>query len=103
MWLNRSEVLSKLKEHDAPFSNLFEHGSLSVEVYPPKESDLQQPHEQDELFVIISGGCEFLDRGTRVSFNPEDFPFGPADVEHQFENFSTWAIYHGPKGGKIES
>ena len=31
------------------FITLFEHGSLMVEVYSPKEIDTQKPHTRDEI------------------------------------------------------
>ena len=40
-------------ENTAPFSILFTHGSLVVEVYQPLTTDHQKPHESDECYVII--------------------------------------------------
>ena len=36
------------------------HGTTSVEYFAPKEIDSQQPHLQDELYVIVSGNSEFI-------------------------------------------
>ncbi len=88
MKINSSEALQKLKEHDLPFLNLFEHGSLQVEVYKPHKVDLQQPHSRDEVYIIISGTGEFLNDGDRTHFQPGDFLFVPAGIEHRFENFT---------------
>lgn len=38
-----------------PFAEIFKHGDLSVELYQPVGEDLQQPHERDEIYLIISG------------------------------------------------
>jgi len=104
MRLNPKEALEKLKHHNSPFLEFFKYGTLSVEVYAPKKVDLQQPHEQDEIYVIISGKGEFFNGGERVDFGVGDFLFVPAGVEHRFENFSddfsTWVIFYGPKGGE---
>ena len=104
MKLNPKKALELLATEDGPFKTLFEHGSLSVEIYQPEEVDLQQPHEQDEVYVVISGQGEFLNGGKRVNFSAGDFLFVPAGVEHRFENFSddfsTWVIFYGPKGGE---
>jgi mannose-6-phosphate isomerase-like protein (cupin superfamily) len=36
------------------------HGSLSVILYAPKVEDLQSPHDQDELYVVLSGSGEMV-------------------------------------------
>ena len=104
MKINPQNALEALAQEEGPFKTFFEHGSLSVEVYQPDKVDLQQPHEQDEVYVVISGTGEFLNDGERMSFGPGVFLFVPAGVEHRFENFSedfsTWVIFYGPKGGE---
>ena len=104
MKINSKKALELLSKEKSPFKKLFEHGTLTVEVYKPEKVDLQQPHERDEVYVVISGSGEFLNAGNRVSFNAGDFLFVPAGVEHRFENFtddfSTWVLFYGPKGGE---
>jgi len=104
MKINPKEALQKLAAESAPFAKLFAHGSLSVEIYQPKEVDLQQPHTRDEVYVIISGKGEFINGAKRMTFAPGDFLFVPAGVTHRFENFSedfaTWVIFYGPEGGE---
>ena len=81
-----------------------EHGSMSVEIYRPQITDPQKPHQQDELYVILSGKGEFVNNGTRNAFGPGDVLFVPAGIEHFFENFTndfvTWVIFYGPVGGE---
>lgn len=104
MKIDSKEALKKLAKTASPFLNLFEHGTLSVEVYKPEKVDLQQPHSRDEVYIIISGNGEFLNDGTRTTFKPGDFLFVPAGIEHRFENFtddfSTWVLFYGPEGGE---
>jgi len=104
MKINPKEALQKLAAKNAPFAELFNHGSLSVEIYQPKKIDLQQPHKRDEVYVIISGKGEFINGAKRMTFAPGDFLFVPAGVTHRFENFSedfaTWVIFYGPEGGE---
>lgn len=38
----------------------FKHGTLSVILYTPKFEDLQSPHDQDELYVVLSGSGEMV-------------------------------------------
>ncbi|UII78851.1 cupin domain-containing protein [Flagellimonas sp. CMM7] len=106
MKINPKKALEKLAEQDSPFLMLFEHGTLTVEIYKPEKIDLQQPHSRDEVYVVISGTGEFMNDGERTTFAPGDFLFVPAGVEHRFENFtddfSTWVIFYGPEGGEPE-
>ncbi len=104
MKINTKNALEKLAAHDAPFLTLFEHGTLAVEIYKPEKVDLQQPHTRDEVYVVVSGRGEFINGDTRTTFEPGDFLFVPAGVEHRFENFtddfSTWVLFYGPEGGE---
>ena len=105
MQLKVNDALQKLGASDgALFLKLMEHGSMSVEIYRPVETDRQTPHLQDELYVIISGNGDFLNNGERNAFGPGDVLFVPAGIEHRFENFSddftTWVIFYGPNGGE---
>ncbi len=43
------------------FAKAFDSGKMRVLLYTPKEIDKQQPHEQDEVYVIISGKSQFTD------------------------------------------
>ncbi len=104
MKINTTEALTKLGKIQSPFLTLFEHGTLSVEIYKPEKVDLQQPHTRDEVYIVISGTGEFLNDNVRTTFCPGDFLFVPAGVTHRFENFSddfsTWVLFYGPEGGE---
>ena len=106
MKIDAKEALKKLSEIPSPFKKVFEHGTLSVEVYKPIKVDLQQPHTRDEVYLIISGSGEFLNDGERTTFQTGDFLFVPAGIDHRFENFtddfSTWVLFYGPEGGEKE-
>lgn len=86
------------------FQKLFARGSLIIEIYKPHETDNQTPHQQDEVYIIISGSGKFLNGSDIVSFSPGDFIFVPAGQEHRFfdftDDFSTWVIFYGPAGGE---
>ena len=104
MKLNPKEALKTLEADEGPFKTLFGHGTLSIEIYKPQKVDLQQPHEQDEVYMVISGKGEFLNGDERTNFGPGDVLFVPAGVVHRFENFTddfaTWVLFYGPKGGE---
>jgi mannose-6-phosphate isomerase-like protein (cupin superfamily) len=102
MKVSIADALSQLeRSNGALFAKVMEHGSMSVEIYRPVKTDLQTPHQQDELYVIISGSGEFLNDGKRTTFAPGDVLFVAAGIEHRFENFTddfvTWVIFYGEK------
>ena len=88
----------------APFVGVMAGGSMSVEVFAPQGSDLQQPHAQDELYFIHSGTAQIIINGQRFDAAPGDAFFVAAGVVHKFENFSsdfvTWVVFYGPSGGE---
>ncbi len=77
---------------------------MSVELYAPVGTDPQSPHEQDELYFVISGTGEFVSGADRVHFEPGTVLFVPAGQPHRFESFSpgfaTWVVFWGPHGGE---
>ena len=91
-----------------PFVQALAHGSMSVELFAPATSglgkDLQQPHAQDELYVVQRGQSAFILQGQTTTVGPGDVLFVPAGAPHRFENFSadfvTWVIFYGPPGGE---
>ncbi|TDR20369.1 cupin domain-containing protein [Marinicella litoralis] len=102
--LTPNAALSALKNHDQVFVELFKHGSLVVEMYQPVNVDLQQPHNRDELYVVVSGSGWFVNGASRHPFEAGEVLFVPAGTEHRFEQFSddfaTWVIFYGPEGGE---
>lgn len=93
-----------LKGSGKEFIKLFEHGSLEVEYYKPDTIDKQQPHEKDEIYVVISGTGFFVNGEERHPFETGQVLFVPAGVVHRFEDFSddfaTWVFFYGPVGGE---
>ena len=86
------------------FVELFEHGTLSVELYAPRGRDPQGPHTRDEVYVVVQGSGQFRNGDTRHPFGPGDLLFVPAGAVHRFEEFSddlaVWVIFYGPEGGE---
>src|SRR6267142_6867055 len=74
------------------FATVFEHGSLSVEIYAPRGSDPQQPHTRDELYFVASGSGDFVCGETSKPFGPTDCLFAAAGVPHQFDHFDPHSV-----------
>lgn len=83
---------------------LFARGTMSLEYYAPLGTDTQHPHEQDELYIVISGNGVFVCGDEHTPFGPSDVLFAPAGMHHRFEEFGdefeTWVVFYGPKGGE---
>lgn len=99
------EAIEQLKkEKDFPFTAMMHHGTLSIEYYSPKEADTQEPHKQDEVYVIASGHGVFHCNNEWMEFKKGDVLFVAAGMNHCFQTFSddfaTWVIFYGPAGGE---
>ena len=88
-----------------PFTQALRRGTMSVEVFAPRGVDTQSPHDQDELYFVISGSADFTNGGARTNASTGDVLFVAAQVEHRFSNISddfvTWVVFWGPQGGEI--
>ncbi|HKD82192.1 MAG TPA: cupin domain-containing protein [Candidatus Angelobacter sp.] len=86
------------------YAELFQHGTLDLEIYAPKGTDLQQPHTRDELYIVVSGSGWFFVEGRRLKFSPGDALFAAAGEVHRFEDFTedllVWVVFYGPEGGE---
>jgi mannose-6-phosphate isomerase-like protein (cupin superfamily) len=103
--LTVTQALSKLPGLGGErFVEVFEHGTLSVELYAPRGNDPQKPHTRDEVYVVIHGAGQFRNGESRHPFGPGDLLFVPAGVVHRFEDFTddlaVWVIFYGPEGGE---
>ncbi len=103
--ISPTEALQNLAASGKLFTDLFRHGTLSVEIYKPEKTDKQQPHDRDEIYVVIAGTGKYESAGQVLDFAPGDFLFAPAHVAHRFtdfsDNFSTWVFFYGPVGGEV--
>jgi mannose-6-phosphate isomerase-like protein (cupin superfamily) len=86
------------------FVELLRHGTLSVELYAPRQHDPQSPHTRDEVYAVVQGSGLFRDGRERHRFGVGDVLFVPAGVEHRFEEFTddlvVWVFFYGPEGGE---
>lgn len=98
------DALAYLAKSEKKDEVVFRSGTLEIEVYKPELVDLQQPHERDEAYIVISGEGFYEVGEERMPFVAGDFLFAPAGVQHRFVDFSddfvTWVIFYGPNGGE---
>lgn len=86
------------------FAELFQHGTLQVELYAPRGRDNQGVHSRDEIYVVHRGEGWFVHGERRDQFGPGDLLFVSAGVPHRFEDFRddliVWVLFYGPEGGE---
>jgi mannose-6-phosphate isomerase-like protein (cupin superfamily) len=84
---------------------VWKRGSLDVAFALPVPPKHQEPHAQDEIYVIVRGRGVLIHDGKRDSFEPGDILFVAAGIEHQFEDVSDdlalWRVFYGPPGGDV--
>jgi mannose-6-phosphate isomerase-like protein (cupin superfamily) len=82
----------------------FKRGTMSVVLFAPHGTDYQDSHEQDELYVVLSGSGTLALDDSRISFCQGAVLFVPARKRHHFESFTqdlvTGAVFCGPVGGE---
>lgn len=104
MHITVEDAAKKLTKVNSPFVELFNHGSLQVELYAPKGKDMQKPHSRDEIYVVASGHGSFYNDGDEMKIRAGDFLFVKAGLTHYFfdfsDDFSTWVFFYGPEGGE---
>ena len=92
---------------DGRYGVMLEHGTLEIGFYKPVSVDPQQPHEQDEVYVVQSGSGTFVVGDHEHAFEAGEALFVPAGVEHRFrdfsDDFSAWVVFYGPRGGEAGS
>jgi mannose-6-phosphate isomerase-like protein (cupin superfamily) len=100
-------ILARLEETQEGKRFLYpiRHGSMRVGVYAPRPPhDPQQPHDQDELYIVIGGTGIFRKGEEQRPFRAGDVILVEAGVPHRFEgygeDFATWVVFWGPKGGE---
>ena len=86
------------------YVSLLRRGSLDIEIYAPRGEDTQDPHPQDEVYVVIKGRAIFTSGSRRTQVGPGDLMFVPAGEVHRFEEFTSdftvWVVFFGPDGGE---
>ena len=92
------------ESEEAVYGVLLEHGTLELGFYKPVGTDLQSPHDQDEIYIVQSGSGYFVHGDKREPFEPGEALFVPAGDTHRFEDFSddfaAWVVFYGPEGGE---
>jgi len=80
--------------------------ALSVGTYsvPLDGADLQQPHTEDEIYVVIAGRAELQTPTERVPVGPSSVIYVPAGEPHRFVNLTepltVLVVFAPPEGSR---
>lgn len=97
----KSRIPGPEGERSAP---MLHRGTLDLKLNCLLPPNKVASHKQDEIYVVLSGRGVFVHDGKREKFEPGDFLFVAAGIEHHFEEFeelTLWRIYYGVEGGEI--
>ena len=79
---------------------------LSVGIYglPAGAQDLQQPHDEDEIYVVLRGRARFRNGESDTDVGPGDTLFVARGVAHKFhdirEDLELLVVFGPPEGAR---
>jgi mannose-6-phosphate isomerase-like protein (cupin superfamily) len=96
-----AKVVEKLRAANGGYEIVHESPGLEVGVYVlvAPEPDRQQPHEDDEVYVVLEGSGLLQVEGEDVPLQEGEAVFVPAHAEHRFtayEHLATLVIFTRP-------
>jgi mannose-6-phosphate isomerase-like protein (cupin superfamily) len=87
-------VQQRLAAGDGGYEIVHESAGLEVGVYVlvAPEPDRQQPHEDDEVYVVLEGSGLLDVAGESVSLTEGQAAFVPAGIEHRFSGYEHLSV-----------
>jgi mannose-6-phosphate isomerase-like protein (cupin superfamily) len=80
--------------------------SLGMSIWPAGGEDTQQPHTEDEVYVVMAGRGRIRVAGEERPVRPGSVVYVAAGVEHRFRDVEEdlhvlvfWAPPYGSRGG----
>ena len=85
-----ASLLTRQKEHGEPYLEFIRSASLSTGLYVlgPGSVDAQQPHHEDEIYVVMAGGALFSAGDETREVRAGDVIFVAAGVPHRFHDIT---------------
>ena len=92
------ETLAKIDlESDDPWVVASDRPTLLTGLYAPRGVDKQSPHEEDEIYVVVSGSATIEVEGEQQSLSTGDAAFVASKAAHRFlkmsDDFAAWAVF----------
>ena len=87
-------VVDKLRAAGGGYEIVHESVGLELGVYVlvAPEPDRQQPHEDDEVYIVLDGSGVLDVEGERVPVNVGDAVFVEAGADHRFSAYEQLAV-----------
>ncbi len=87
------EAKSRLRENGG-YETVHQSPGLELGVYVlvAPEPDRQQPHDDDEVYVVLEGRGTLEVEGDRYDLTEGDSVFVPAGAEHQFVGYEQLSV-----------
>ena len=88
--LTLDEALRRREDAGGPWAELLRVPDLSVGLYVLGAGDVdgQQPHTEDEVYVVLAGRSRFTAGTETREVRPGDVIFVPAEVPHRFHDIA---------------
>ena len=87
----------------APVTVAHRNESLLTVLYLPRGEDLQEPHDEDEIYVVATGSAVLEVDGSPRSLSQGDAAFVAAGIRHRFtgisDDFAVWAVFPVTESG----
>jgi mannose-6-phosphate isomerase-like protein (cupin superfamily) len=88
------EVQERLERANGGYEIVHRSPRLEVGVYVlvAPEADMQQPHEDDEVYVVLSGSGRLEVEGKTFDVHEGDALFVEAGADHRFTGYESLAV-----------
>lgn len=85
-----ADALGRQQAAGGPWTELLRSEDLSAGLYvlAAGATDLQEPHTEDEVYVVLAGRSRFTAGEETVDAGPGDVIFVPARVPHRFHDIT---------------
>ena len=84
--LDFADVVLDMKAQKEDFRRILETENITLGIWKIEvgESDIQTPHERDEVYIILSGKAKLKIEGKVFEVSPNKIFFVKRDTEHNF-------------------
>ena len=99
-----NDLVAECARSDRPWQEFLRVPSLSMGLYHlwAGQADGQQPHAEDEVYLVLAGRASFRAGGRRQAVAPGTLLFVERTAEHRFEDITedlTVLVFFAPAEG----
>lgn len=100
MRISLEQALAGIPAEGEPFYQVLKEPHMRAVIYTPRQVDTQEPHLEDEVYLVVQGRAVLEVGSATYPCRPGDLLYVEARTEHHFRDFSddftVWAVF-GPK------